>query len=52
MALVDGQMAINLGPFDETQTLMALIPEADTDAVRYKLLSNEEAQRVTQNTPA
>lgn len=52
MAQVDGQMAINLGPFDETQTLMALIPEADTDAVRYKLLSNEEAQRVTQNTPA
>ncbi|MDT6981174.1 MerR family transcriptional regulator [Levilactobacillus zymae] len=44
-AEVDGQLAINLGPFDDQQTLMAILP--DDGAVTYRLLPNQEAQRLT-----
>lgn len=49
-AEVDGQMALNLGPFDAEQTLMALVPEEGD--VTYRLLPNDEAQRVTRQLPA
>lgn len=44
-AKVDDEMAINLGAFDDSQTLMALLPE--DGPVHYKLLPNAEAQRLT-----
>lgn len=44
-AEIDGQMALNLGRFDDEQTLMAILP--DEGEVHYKLLPNAEAQRVT-----
>ncbi|MCT4486720.1 MerR family transcriptional regulator [Levilactobacillus parabrevis] len=44
-AMIDSQMAINLGAFDDTQTLMALLP--DDGPIHYKLLPNDEAQRLT-----
>ena len=44
-AMIDNQMAINLGAFDDTQTLMALLP--DDGPIHYKLLPNDEAQRLT-----
>jgi len=43
-AEIDGQMALNLGRFDDEQTLMAILP--DEGEVHYKLLPNAEAQRV------
>ncbi|WP_125580622.1 MerR family transcriptional regulator [Levilactobacillus cerevisiae] len=49
MAQIDGQLAINLGAFDADQTLMALMP--DDGPIHYKLLPNDEAQRVTQAEP-
>lgn len=48
-AEIDGQMAINLGPFDDQQTLMATLPE--DGAVAYRLLPNAEAQKLTQASP-
>ncbi|MCW3778206.1 MerR family transcriptional regulator [Levilactobacillus namurensis] len=47
---IDGQMALNMGRFDDQQTLMALIPEEGP--VTYQLLPNAEAQRVTRQFPA
>lgn len=48
LANLDGQMALNLGAFDEHQTLMALVP--DDGPVTYRLLPNAEAQRLTDET--
>ncbi|NLR08811.1 MULTISPECIES: MerR family transcriptional regulator [Lactobacillaceae] len=44
-AQIDGQMALNLGRFDDERTLMAVLP--DEGDVQYKLLPNAEAQRLT-----
>ncbi|KRK91664.1 transcriptional regulator [Levilactobacillus koreensis JCM 16448] len=49
-AKIDGKMAINLGAFDEQQTLMALMPE-DDGPVTYRLVPNDEAHRMTQAAP-
>ncbi|MFC0378170.1 MerR family transcriptional regulator [Levilactobacillus acidifarinae] len=48
-AEIDGQMAINLGPFDDHQTLMALLPE--DKSVAYRLVPNAQAQKLTQASP-
>lgn len=48
-AEMDGQVAINMGAFDDQQTLMALVPEEGT--VTYRLVPNAEARRLTQGLP-
>ena len=48
-AEIEGQMAINLGPFDAQRTLMAVLPE--DGSVSYRLLPNAQAQKLTQEVP-